>query len=201
MPDFIVRFFHRVRGNIEATIVLSLLGVAMTAFTIVTHGLAWWQQALLIAIFMCVLVWAIYATVSRRVVPTESYAKPLPVEISFPDKIRLFSKELSAYLSNRMARPDQEELYQKYSHPDANLFVQKYNETVQLWDDRLAAGYWLCFAERATALRHELVLRTGADAELDKLLGDLQNKRPEGQHQFWIQGLVERFRLLASRLD
>src|SRR5271170_7170480 len=105
MPDFIVRFFHRVRGNIEATIVLSLLGVAMTAFTIVTHGLAWWQQALLIAIFMCVLVWAIYATVSRRVVPAESAAKPKsepPVEISFPDKIRLFSKELSAYLSNRM---------------------------------------------------------------------------------------------------
>jgi hypothetical protein len=123
----------------------------------------------------------------------------------FPDKIRLFSKDLAAYLSNRMARPDEEEIWRKYGSSSsttssARLFAEKYNETVQAWDDRLAAGYWLEYAEKAAALRHELVLRRGADAELDDLLSGLEGPA-KGEHHLLMQRLIERFRLLASKLD
>jgi hypothetical protein len=207
MPNWIVQLWHRIRGNIEATIVLTLLGVAMTVFTILTHGLSWWQQALLI-----VLVWAIYATLSRRKVisPGTSPQRrvelpPPPPDVTFPDKIRMFCKDLSAYVSNRMARPDETEIWNKYGSDSSpisspRLFAEKYNDTVQLWDDRIAAGYWLSFADRAAALRHELVLRTRADDELDKLLQNLEGPS-KGKHHIWMQQLVERFRLLASRLD
>jgi hypothetical protein len=69
-----------------------------------------------------------------------------------------------------------------------------------LWDDKLAAGYWLEYAERATALRHELVLKRGADAQLDQLLSGLEGP-VKGEHPELMQKLVERFRLLASQAD
>ena len=65
MLNAVIRLWHRIRGIIVATIVLSLLGVAMTGFTIITHGLQWWQQALLVAMFVSVSIWAIYATAMR----------------------------------------------------------------------------------------------------------------------------------------
>jgi hypothetical protein len=135
--------------------------------------------------------------------------KPSPAAeqetVALPDRIRMFSKELAAYLSNRMARPDEEEIWRKYGSPfsevsSATQFSQKYNETVQLWDDKLAAGYWLEYAERATALRHELVLKRGADAQLDQLLSGLEGP-VKGEHPELMQKLVERFRLLASQAD
>jgi hypothetical protein len=63
-----------------------------------------------------------------------------------PDRIREFSKELAGYLSNRTPRPDEDEIWRKYGSTSSassspQLFAEKYNETVQLWDDQVAAGY------------------------------------------------------------
>jgi hypothetical protein len=100
-----------------------------------------------------------------------------------------------------MARPDQEQLWEKYGHsPDKNEFALHYNNTVQVWDDRVAAGYWLDYREKAFRLRNELVLRTKADAELDKYLYELEQPPTEKTAQY-MQKMVERFRLLASQLD
>jgi hypothetical protein len=125
--------------------------------------------------------------------------------VALPERIKTFTKELTAYLSNRTARPDEEEIWQKYGSPSSEIssgsqFAAKYNDTIQLWDDRLAAGYWLEYAEKAAALRHELVLRCGADTELDQLVSGLEGP-VKGEHHVLMQKLVQRFRLLASKLD
>jgi hypothetical protein len=66
MPDSFTRLWNRIRGNIEATIILTLLGGAMTGFTLLTRGLLWWHQTILIALFFSVVAWAIFASVSKR---------------------------------------------------------------------------------------------------------------------------------------
>jgi hypothetical protein len=66
MPNWLNSLWSRVRGNLEAAVILFLLGLVMTAFTLLTRGLQWWQQAILIALFFSVVVWAIIATIFRR---------------------------------------------------------------------------------------------------------------------------------------
>lgn len=203
MLDWFMRLGHRVRGNLEAWVIISVCGGAVTVAGIVTHGLEWWQQAILLFLFIGMAFWAVYATISRRQVRID--VPPPPPEVDFPDKIRNFCRDLSAYLSNRMTRPDEAEIWNKFGSDTSpmsspQLFAEKYSETVQLWDDRIAAGYWLSFAEKAAALRHELVLRTKADDELDALLRNLEGES-RGQYHIWMQQLIEHFRLLASRLD
>jgi hypothetical protein len=167
-----------------------------------------WDHSTISTIVVCaLLIWLDHRRVIDKKVTTAPIEKqPGPaVDLSFPDRVRLFSKELAAYLSNRMARPDEEEIWRKYGSPSsevssASQFAEKYNDTVQLWDDRLAAGYWLEYAERAAALRHELVLRRSADGKLDNLLSELEGAS-KGKHHVLMQELIERFRLLASQLD
>lgn len=135
------------------------------------------------------------------ILPATSSLPASPLDVAFPDRVRIFARDLAAYLSNRMARPDQEQLWEKYGHsPDKNEFALHYNNTVQVWDDRVAAGYWLDYREKAFRLRNELVLRTKADAELDKYLYELEQPPTEKTAQY-MQKMVERFRLLASQLD
>jgi len=149
---------------------------------------------------LCVLVLVIHAYVETR--PKK---QKLSSDLALPDRIRNFSKELAGYVSGRTPRPDEDEIWQKYGSSSSatsspEMFATKYTETIQLWDDQLAAGYWKDYADRAGELRHELVLRRGADLELDRPLNDLQ-KAPAGQHHLSMRKLIERFRLLASQLD
>jgi hypothetical protein len=62
VPNWLSSLGDRVRGNLEATVIVILLGAAMTSFTVVTHGLQWWQQAILITLFFSVVAWALIAT-------------------------------------------------------------------------------------------------------------------------------------------
>src|SRR5260370_30321114 len=82
----------------------------------------------------------------------------LPVAQSFQERVFGFCNELSAYLQNRQARPSEEDLLNQ-TGDSAQLFAQKYNETIQSWDDKVAAGYWLDYRDRAERLRNELVIR------------------------------------------
>src|SRR6266446_4649174 len=62
VPNWLSALGDRVRGNLEATVIVILLGAAMTSFTVVTHGLQWWQQGILITLFFSVVAWALIAT-------------------------------------------------------------------------------------------------------------------------------------------
>jgi hypothetical protein len=79
MPNWFNSLWSRVRGNLEAAVILSLLGLAMTAFTLLTRGLQWWQQAILITLFFSVVVWAIIATIFR---PTAKAGAPQPSTVT-----------------------------------------------------------------------------------------------------------------------
>lgn len=89
MASWFNSLWSRVRGNLEAAVILSLLGLAMTAFTLLTRGLQWWQQAILITLFFSVVVWAIIATILRRTtragVPQPSTVTEIPGALSDSD--------------------------------------------------------------------------------------------------------------------
>ena len=126
-------------------------------------------------------------------------------DLALPARMRRFSKELAEYLSNISPRPDENEIWQKYgssSSPTSSgqLFVEKYNETVQLWDDALVAGYWNKFKNRAVHLRNELAEMKIIDRELDNALMELDKPATDETYRA-MRKLIERFRYQSSLLD
>jgi hypothetical protein len=132
---------------------------------------------------------------------TDAAPKPdSPNEKSLPDRIFMLCKDLSFYLADRPERPDENKLWLDAKDLGARVYVERYNNEFQTWDDKLSAGYWLQFKDKAANLRHELALRSVFDAELDEALTQL-DKQPTGDYKGWMTKLIARFRYQASTLD
>jgi hypothetical protein len=201
LREWLLRQWNDIKGNVKFY-ALGLAGSAiLTTVGLLTHGLKWWQQATLLFIFGAVLVWAITATVLaviRAKTPLVNILPVQPPETSLRDRTFIFCQELSAYASEREARPSEEELYSKYKD-SGQLFAEHYDAEIQSWDDKLSAGYWLKFRDRAVNLRHDLVLQDVRDNALDDALSALE--RVPGKDYFHkMQTVIERFRYDASTL-
>jgi len=60
--NFFKKQWEQIAGNVKYAVLVFLGGVLVTGFGIVTHGLRWWQQAIVIGLFSLVTVWAVAAT-------------------------------------------------------------------------------------------------------------------------------------------
>jgi hypothetical protein len=162
--------------------------------------LAWWQQVILWLCFVGLLAWAITATVLAALGSKprgDSPSRPLP-ETSLRDRVFALCNELSVYSGDRKARPDEAMLYAQFRDNGA-LYAEHYDAEIQSWDDKLNAGYWLRFRDRAVNLRHELVLNDVRDNALDDALGALE-RVPKGDYLKLLQTVIEKFRYAASAL-
>jgi hypothetical protein len=117
---------------------------------------------------------------------------------SLQEEVFKLCRELSAYLGERVARPDEDKMFSKYKH-DGKLLAERYDSEIQSWDDKLSAGYWLNFKDRAVDLRHELVLQDVRDNALDEALSAL-DRNPTKDYARNLQTVIEKFRYAASTL-
>src|SRR5207253_51234 len=73
-PNFFHSQWRDVAGNVKFWVLTVVLGGLMTGFTILTHGLKWWQQAGVIALYSVIFIWAITATALLRKRPETGIA-------------------------------------------------------------------------------------------------------------------------------
>ena len=198
MREWYVKQWNDIKGNVKFAVLAFLASAALTAVGLLTRGLASWQQAILWFILGILLVWAIAVTVMLRSKPGADVPSHQLPEASLRGRVFIFCNELSAYVGKRKTRPDEEKLYAKFKD-SKTLFAKHYDAEIQSWDDKLSAGYWLYFRERAVNLRHELVLSDVRDNDLDEALSALE-RPPKGDYLNILQTVVERLRYAASTL-
>lgn len=120
MSDFLKSQWRDIAGNVKFWLITALLTGLMTLLTILTHGLRWWQQGGLVAIYCVTFVWALLATVilMRRSNTSEAPApqeKKLPVAAGFQDV---------------------DEFYRNYD----NVLLREVEDTVRKSSDQYQAG-------------------------------------------------------------
>jgi hypothetical protein len=118
---------------------------------------------------------------------------------------RIFAvcSKLAAFIIEQGPRPDEDEIFDQTSGfgKDHMLeFMKKCQEELVPWDNKISAGYWRRFKEDVLNLRHELVEMGQTDDDLDKALMDV-DKAPDRQYAKHLRMIVERLRVLASKLD
>jgi hypothetical protein len=197
---FLLKQWHDIKGNVKYGILLIVAGAVLTGVELLVHGLTLWQRAGLLFIFAAVLVWAITATVFAMVhskPKTEALDLPLPAK-SLREKVFTLCDELSKYAGERGTRPSEEKLYAQF-RDSGKLYAEHYDAKIQSWDDKLSAGYWLKFKDRAVNLRQELVLQDVRDNTLDEALSALE-RVPGKDYAQKLQTVIEKFRYAASTL-
>ena len=199
MREWFIKQWNDIKGNVKYAALLVLAGAVLSGVGLLIRGLAWWQDSILFFCFGGLLAWAITATVlALRTKPRGDAASPPLPENSLRDRVFAFCNELSVYAGDRKARPDEEALYEQFKDSQ-KLFAEHYDAEIQSWDDKLSAGYWLRFRERAVNLRHELVLNEIRDNALDDALKGLE-REPSGDYLKLLQTVIEKFRYAASAL-
>jgi hypothetical protein len=199
LPEWLLKQWNDIKGNVKYGIVIAAGTAALTATGLLTHGLARWQQAILLFIFGLVLTWAVIVTALnffRSKLRPDIVAGP--PETSLRERVFAFCRELSAYMGEREIRPDEGKLYAQFKD-SGTLFAQHYDAEIQSWDDKLSAGYWLTFRDRAINLRHELVLSNVRDRDIDNALSALE-RDPKSDYMKILQTLIEQLRYAASML-
>jgi hypothetical protein len=161
MRDFLLRQWNDIRGNVKYGLLLTALTLMLIGFTTLTHGLMWWQQACLVAIFSVVFVWAIAATVvareeSKKQIKQTKEGDNAPA--TTPEQPALRTRVLDLCDDLRAWRRD---LGSKPKEPwNTNMgameFVDQYRQTVLPWEMKHFHGFHLKFAGRVEALYHEL---------------------------------------------
>lgn len=202
MREWLRKQWNDIKGNVKYGAIVFVAGVALTAVGILTHGLTWWQQSILLFVFGLVLAWAIAATVLsiRRSKSNAPHLSPPTTKtpVSLRERVFVLCNEMSAYAGERQQRPDEEKLFAQYGN-GGKEFAEHYDAEIQSWDDKLSAGYWLYFRDRACNLRHELVINGASDGILDKALSDLDREAKRGYTES-LRTLMERLRYAASTL-
>lgn len=140
----------------------------------------------------------------RLVLPEDSEIQRLRGEIEqlkrkeHPAKLRdrIFDVclRLKAFLDKHGKRPNPYLI----PHKDKDEYVRLYQETVQTWDDKFQADYWLNWKDKILALRHELVLMSLTDDILDKNL--MESDTPNLSDKT-VESINEKLRILAAQLD
>ena len=200
MQEWFLKQWNDIKGNAKFAAIGLGWTTALALVGLLTHGLAWWQQAILLFVFGAVLVWAIAATVLavRRDKSRPDVTSARPAETSLRERVFTLCTELSAYMGEREPRPDEGTIFANFKD-SAKLFSEHYDTEIQSWDDKLSAGYWLHFKERAVGLRHELVLNEVRDGSIDNALSSL-DQQPDNNYMKVMQTLIEQMRYAASRL-
>jgi hypothetical protein len=199
LREWFIKLWNDIKGNVKYAALLFLAGAVLSGVGLLIRGLSWWQDAILFFFFGGLLAWSIAATVwALRAKPRgDSPSRPLP-ETSLRDRVFTLCNELSVYAGDRKVRPDEAALYAQFKGNGA-LYAEHYDAEIQSWDDKLNAGYWLRYRERAVNLRHELVLNDVRDNALDAALGALE-RAPDGDYLKHLQTVIEKFRYAASAL-
>lgn len=74
MAGFLSSQWRDIAGNVKFWVLTVILGGLLTGFTILTHGLKWWQQAGVVALYSVMFVWALTTTLMLRRRPNEAIA-------------------------------------------------------------------------------------------------------------------------------
>lgn len=193
--------WNDVRPNLIWLTLTTIPVAAWTGSAIVTHGLKWWQQAILVTIVGLLCLWASIATylATRTKLPIPPPLAHIPTTQSLRERVFAICSELSDYAKGRGDRPDEDKLWNE-THDNKQEFVHRYENEIQRWDDKLSAGYWLYFREKLVDLRHELVLNDCRDEQLGIALSEL-DLQPTRTYLAAIRTAVERFRYLAATLQ
>jgi hypothetical protein len=199
------KLWDDIRPNAVYSALMTILLLMWTGVVIVTHGLKWWQQAILVFLAGALFLWAAIAThliskgSTRKDVFAQGSSQPLTEVPSLRERIFTVCDEMSAYMGERKSRPDEEKVYAQFKD-SSTLYAEHYDAEIQSWDDKLNAGYALHFRDKAVNLRHELVLNDVRDGELDRALRELETTTPRKEHIEALKTIIERFRYDASTL-
>jgi hypothetical protein len=60
--NFLKRQWEQIAGNVKYGAIVFVGSAAIAGFGIVTDGLKWWQQAIVVGLFSIVSVWAVVVT-------------------------------------------------------------------------------------------------------------------------------------------
>lgn len=123
----------------------------------------------------------------------------VPADETIAQRVFAFCKELSIYMEERPARPDEDAIWNE-TKDNQQAFVHRYETEVLPWDRKLSAGYWKDFRERAVDLNNELELHDKHDEKLEEALRELD----QPAQRTYVEAMrvaVERFRYLASMLN
>lgn len=114
-------------------------------------------------------------------------------EKSLRNRIFDACKELGMMLERHGKRPNEDEI----PISDQAEFVRRYNETVQAFDNKFQADYWMNYKDTVVNLRHELALQNLTDEALDQRLNEAQT--PSLQ-PVTVREIDSGLRRLAARL-
>ncbi len=110
MADFLRSQWRDIAGNVKFWVITAILGIFMSALTILTHGLRWWQQGALALIYGFVLIWAIGATVmmARQSEHSGSFAQTAAKsEVGTPEQFAEIERIYKTY-DNQLLRETEE---------------------------------------------------------------------------------------------
>jgi hypothetical protein len=110
-----------------------------TGVVIVTHGLKWWQQAILVFLAGALFLWATIAThlmrkgSTRKDVFVQGSSQPLTEVPSLRERIFTVCNEMSVYMGERQSRPDEVELYAQFKD-SSTLYAAEEDQVVAKLD-------------------------------------------------------------------
>ena len=109
--------------------------------------------------------------------------------------------QLSAFIASQGKRPNEDDIFdQTRTFPDhGKEYNRRCQEEIVPWDNKISAGYWRNFKTEIVNLRHDLVLAGLTDDSLDKALM-AADRAPDNQYAKHLREIVERMRVLASKL-
>jgi hypothetical protein len=112
VAEFFRTQWRDIAGNVKFWIITAILGVFMSALTVLTHGLKWWQQGALALIYGFMLIWAIGVTVlmARQSEQTKSFTQTAAKsEVGTPEQFAEIDRIYKTY-DNQLLR-EMEELF------------------------------------------------------------------------------------------
>jgi hypothetical protein len=187
--------------------------IVIAAFTYVlhkwlpTHDLV--AACIVLAIAICAFAWLTRQMAKGRATTTKGglrveargeVVNPLPADASLRARAFEACNKLEAYIAKQGKRPDEGEIFNATQSLGSEAFAKRYQEEIAPWDNRIQAGYLLCFKDRLFRLRHEMVLVGFADEELDKALAESEQS-PSEDYELRLRRVAEKIRILASRIN
>ncbi len=114
------KLWDDIRPNAVYTALMTILLLMWTGVVIVTHGLKWWQQAILVFLAGALFLWAAIAThlirkgSTRKDVFVQGSSQPLTEVPSLRERIFTLCNEMSVYMGERKSRSDEEKIYAQF---------------------------------------------------------------------------------------
>ena len=113
--EWLQRQWNDIKGNVKFWILSFVVVATMTGAVAITHGLALWQQVVIMLMFTVLLVWSVAATASLAALESHGVHSSLPVDPLIEqgiqeefDSLTLAEKvALRGYLHNRRATNEQ----------------------------------------------------------------------------------------------